>query len=83
MEKPTAKNIMSSTRDNRKRGSVGQFLIDNILPGSDLSIVSAYFTIYAYHNLKAQCKQIRYSNSSGISAEYIHIPVMENNCIFF
>jgi hypothetical protein len=38
MEKPTAKNIMSSIRDNRKRGSVGQFLIDNILPESDHSI---------------------------------------------
>lgn len=58
MEKPTAKNIMSSIRDNRKRGSVGQFLIDNILPESDLSIVSAYFTIYAYHNLKAQLNGI-------------------------
>ncbi len=33
--------------DNRSR-RVGEFLKDRIVPGSDLSIVSAYFTIYAY-----------------------------------
>ena len=33
--------------DNRSR-RVGEFLKDRIVPGSELSIVSAYFTIYAY-----------------------------------
>jgi len=48
----------SSIRDNRDRGSVGQFLRDNIKAGSDLSIVSAYFTIYAYSQLKDQLNSI-------------------------
>ena len=37
--------------DNRLR-LVGEFLRDNIGAGSDLSIVSAYFTIYAYEALR-------------------------------
>ncbi len=37
--------------DNRRR-RVGDFLRDRIDPGSDLSIVSAYFTIYAYGTLR-------------------------------
>lgn len=37
--------------DNRRR-RVGDFLNDKIRAGSDLSIVSAYFTIYAYEALR-------------------------------
>jgi superfamily II DNA or RNA helicase len=48
----------SSIRDNKNRGSVGQFLIDNIKSEADLLIVSAYFTIYAYNHLKAQLDNI-------------------------
>lgn len=44
----------SSIRDNHNRGSVGQFLTENIKPDSKLSIVSAYFTIYAFNHLKCQ-----------------------------
>ena len=50
--------INSSIRDNRKRGKVGAFLIDNIKSNSALSIVSAYFTIYAYYKLKNQLSSI-------------------------
>ena len=49
---------LSSIKDNHKHGSVGQFLIDNVKSQADLSIVSAYFTIYAYDHLKAQLEQI-------------------------
>jgi len=49
---------LSSIRDNKNRGSVGQFLIDNVKSDSDLSIVSAYFTIYAYSHLKGQLDSI-------------------------
>ena len=49
---------MSSIRDNRERGNVGQFLRDNIKSESELSIVSAYFTIYAYNHLKDQFNSI-------------------------
>ncbi|MBE2272656.1 MAG: NgoFVII family restriction endonuclease, partial [Flavobacteriales bacterium] len=49
---------LSSILDNRNRGSVGKFLSDNIKSESDLSVVSAYFTIYAYSHLKKQLESI-------------------------
>jgi SNF2 family DNA or RNA helicase len=42
----------SGLRDNHSRGSVADFLKSKIHVGSKLSIVSAYFTIYAYDALK-------------------------------
>ena len=42
----------SGLRDNFQRGSVGEFLREKIQPGSTLSLVSAYFTIYAYAALQ-------------------------------
>lgn len=39
--------------DNRKR-RVGEYLKDTIRPGADLSVVSAYFTIYAYQALRGR-----------------------------
>ena len=45
---------MSVIRDNYTKGTVGDFLKENIQPGSKLSFVSAYFTIYAYQHLKSQ-----------------------------
>ena len=55
----------SDIRDNRQRGSVGEFLSQNITPNSELSFVSAYFTIYAYHKgLKGSCIQCGFSNSN-------------------
>ena len=44
--------------DNHIRGSVGEFLQDKICDGSNLSVVSAYFTIYAYDALKPQLENI-------------------------
>ena len=43
-----------SILDNRRRGSVGEYLADKIKPDERLSFVSAYFMIYAYRKLKAQ-----------------------------
>ena len=42
---------MSDTliRDNKNYGSVGEFLKDVVKEGSELSVVSAYFTIFAYY----------------------------------
>lgn len=49
----------SGIRDNREpRGSVGDFLKGKIQEGSKLSIVSAYFTIYAFEALKQQLLEI-------------------------
>ncbi|MDZ4159440.1 MAG: phospholipase D-like domain-containing protein, partial [Anaerolineaceae bacterium] len=51
-------NPESGIRDNYHRGSVGDFLREKIVEGSVLSIVSAYFTIYAYEALKPELSQI-------------------------
>ncbi|MEA3392421.1 MAG: phospholipase D-like domain-containing protein [Candidatus Marinimicrobia bacterium] len=51
-------HIPSSIKDNRKRGSVGNFLQKEIDSGSKLSIVSAYFTICAYNKLKDELNEI-------------------------
>jgi len=51
-------NIPSSIRDNHKRGCIGDFLKQEIDEGSNLSIVSAYFTIYAYQRLKDSLNNI-------------------------
>src|SRR5258708_25197723 len=48
----------SGIRDNHKRGVVADFLESKIRPGSRLSVVSAYFTIYAYEALKEHLDQI-------------------------
>ena len=48
----------SKIRDNRHRGSVGAFLESEIENGSSLSVVSAYFTINAYHALKGALDKI-------------------------
>jgi len=57
-----AREIFSSIRDNQGRGKVGDFLKDNIKINSKLSIVSAYFTIYAYEQLKEKLKDIDHLN---------------------
>ena len=49
----------SAIKDNHKQGTVGEFLKSVITVGSEVSIVSAYFTIYAFHKLK--------DNLSGIN----------------
>ena len=46
------KTFTSGIRDNYNRGTVADFLREKIQDGSRLSVVSAYFTIYAYDALK-------------------------------
>jgi len=48
----------SAIRDNHKNGTVGDFLIEHIKNNSTASIVSAYFTIYAYKKLQTQLDNI-------------------------
>ena len=45
-------SINTGLRDNHARGMVADFLRTKIRDGSRLSVVSAYFTIYAYDALK-------------------------------
>lgn len=51
--------LNSSIRDNHNYGFVGNFLREVIKSNSNLSIVSAYFTIYAYHELKDKLDNIK------------------------
>ncbi|QGU95455.1 hypothetical protein GOM49_10460 [Clostridium bovifaecis] len=44
--------------DNKKYGKVGDELKNNIEKGSKLSIISAYFTIYAYKELQKELNKI-------------------------
>jgi SNF2 family DNA or RNA helicase len=54
-----AKSIPTSgIRDNHTRGIVADFLKSHIKEGSRLSIVSAFFTIYAYEALKDHLNRI-------------------------
>lgn len=48
----------SGIRDNHYRGKVADFLIEKVSADSELSIVSAYFTIYAYEALAEQLENI-------------------------
>lgn len=52
----------SGIRDNHSRGKVAGFLTDKITSGSRLSVVSAYFTIYAYDALSGQLDQVEKIN---------------------
>ena len=45
-------------RDNHNRGSVADFLKDKLSDSSKVSIVSAYFTIYAYDAMKEKLDKI-------------------------
>lgn len=45
-------------RDNHSRGNVADFLADKIGANSQLSVVSAYFTIYAYEALAKEVDEI-------------------------
>ncbi len=49
----TTKTVASTQgiRDNYGRGKVADFLVEKISDNSELSVVSAYFTIYAYEAL--------------------------------
>jgi SNF2 family DNA or RNA helicase len=59
-----AANVANSfgIRDNHTRGKVADFLVDKISVGSKLSVVSAYFTIYAYEALSSKLDQIDHLN---------------------
>lgn len=50
----------SGIRDNHHRGTVADFLTAKIRNGSRLSVVSAYFTIYAYEALREHLDHIEH-----------------------
>jgi len=56
----SSSSITSGIWDNHHRGTIGDFLKQKILQRSDLSFVSAYFTIYAYAALKDKLDDIQH-----------------------
>lgn len=48
----------SLIRDNKDYGSVGDFLMDAAMEGSEISVVSAYFTIFALINTMSAAKNM-------------------------
>ena len=48
----------SGIRDNRERGKAHQFIIERGVAGSRLSVVSAYFTTFAYEYLRGTLDKI-------------------------
>ena len=52
----------SGIRDNHHRGTVAEFLSAKLSSGANLSIVSAYFTIYAFDALKDKLLDIDHLN---------------------
>jgi superfamily II DNA or RNA helicase len=50
--------MKSGIRDNRSRGSAGGFLEEKVSSGSELSVVSAYFTSFAYARLASTLDNI-------------------------
>lgn len=52
--------IASRLLDNHERGAVGQYLRQHIREGAEMSVVSAFFTIYAYEALQQQLNQIKH-----------------------
>ncbi|MBE7537698.1 MAG: ATP-dependent helicase [Opitutaceae bacterium] len=51
---PPTPSPQSNLRDNHHRGTVGDFLRENLRAGADLDLVTAYFTVFAYDRLRAQ-----------------------------
>jgi SNF2 family DNA or RNA helicase len=48
----------SGIRDNHRRGTVAEFLREKIRDGSELAVVSAYFTIYAWDAFQQELGKI-------------------------
>jgi SNF2 family DNA or RNA helicase len=57
-EKSSTAQPISGIRDNVSRGKAGDFLRAHLGNETTLSVVSAYFTIHAYHALKSELDQI-------------------------
>ena len=44
--------------DNKTNGIIGDILKDELRKGTKLSVISAYFTIHAYNQLKDELKKV-------------------------
>lgn len=48
----------SGIRDNHQRGSVGDFLRQQLKPGADLDLVTAFFTVFAHDKLSTELNSL-------------------------
>lgn len=55
---PKPHSLQSGIRDNRERGSVADFIKSHVTADSQLSFVSAYFTIYAFIRLREELNSV-------------------------
>ena len=77
--------------DNKKNGTVYGELKENIRKGSKLSIISAYFTMYAYYELRKELDKIEemrfiYTTPTFIKSEHEQVReyfINKNNASFF
>ena len=44
--------------DNRKNGKVGDAIIENLISGTRVSIISALFSIYSFESLKKELNRV-------------------------
>jgi SNF2 family DNA or RNA helicase len=56
--KTASEQPISGIRDNVSRGKASDFIRSHLAEGSTLSVVSAYFTIHAYHALRTELNNI-------------------------
>ncbi|WP_197711041.1 hypothetical protein [Chromatium okenii] len=59
-KQPSSAPTLHGIRDNHQRGKVIDFLSQHVTANSQLAIVSAYFTIYAYDALATELDQIQH-----------------------
>jgi hypothetical protein len=64
-------SINSGLRDNHTRGTVADFLKGGIRDGSRLSVVSAYFTIYAYDGISSIIRGAARMSPGGTEVEVL------------
>jgi hypothetical protein len=66
--------------DNKSNGTVYDELKANLRRGSKLSVISAYFTIYAFEALRKELEKIdkvRFKNESGRVRCIFFMPMMQ------
>jgi len=63
---PKETTLQSGIRDNHFRGKLGDYLKSHIKPECQLSVVSAYFTIYAYQALALRHKPCQTSANCAV-----------------
>lgn len=65
---------MQKLLDNKKMGSIGETIKENIRSNAKLSIMSAYFTIYAFNALKKELSKVDHVKFLFTEPSFTEIP---------